>query len=136
MRRLLLVDATPHTRAMLATVLRRLRYAVTPVETGADAITRVASDSVAPAHAVIVVLRKADPTIAGLCAFMRREWNMPIVVITSFADGDAPQFEADVTLGRPFDAYQLADAIARLVGRDSSAPRGPGAPDRSSEAAE
>jgi DNA-binding response OmpR family regulator len=128
MPRLLLVDSSPHTRAMLATVLRRLRYAVTPVETGGEAISRVASDSIAPANVVVVVLRKADPTISGLCTFLRREWSLPIVTITAFADGDVPDCIADATVGKPFDAYQLADAIKSVLARESDAPPGPTTP--------
>src|SRR5688500_14289608 len=99
MRRVLLVDSSAHTRSLLTAILGRLRYAVTAVETGGDAIASVCSDADPPANAVVVVLRRADPTVAGLCAFLSREWSLPVVAITAFAEGDVPPCSATVHLG-------------------------------------
>jgi CheY-like chemotaxis protein len=123
---ILVVDINAHTRSLLTAMLRRFGYDVRAVATGAEALVNVASASAAPADAVVAVVRQADPTLVGLCAFLRKEWQLPLVAVTAFAEGESAstRIEADAIVSKPFDPYQLGRLLREVLER-ATLPRPP-----------
>jgi DNA-binding response OmpR family regulator len=122
-RTILLVDEPTRTRELLASILRKLGYAVFESDDGEDALRRILR-----VRPDLVIIEAMLPFLSGfeVCAILRRDpalRSLPILMMCSLThhlvrdDGHwRDHVPADEFLNRPFGLNDLLGRVEKLLG--------------------
>lgn len=117
--RVLLLDDDPAMQKLMGMLLKRAGYRVDVVSAGAQAIEKIGENDYGA-----MLLDLMTPTEGGLTVIRHLKVANPgllkrVIVVTASPDSVLKNIEGDVAaiVHKPFEALQLLEAVARVMGQ-------------------